>query len=210
MPNKKKKDPVPSEDKHPEWAKLKRPPKDINAPKRPPSAYFLYSHERREALRQIEEHKTKSVTALSKIIAGEWKKLEVEQKKRYETDAKAKKKEYDGKIAEYQKTALCKQYEIRKKAFEQRNKQIQREAKRRERREKREQKQKEKKNGEATDDDDEEEEEDDEDEEQQSITTGSEQSETESEDESDNETAERVSSIENDQVQEEHDEVDVD
>lgn len=86
MPNKKKKDLLKcttssSSDPHPQWSKLKKPPKDINAPKRPSSAYFIYSHEKREELRQTEEHKTESVTALSKIIAAEWKKLDVEEKK---------------------------------------------------------------------------------------------------------------------------------
>eukprot|EP01084_Bolivina_argentea_P291671 501301_1 len=123
MPKQKKKEapkPAAADDPHPAWCKLKKPPKDINAPKRPPSAYFIFSHQKRQELRQQEEYKTQSITALSKVIAAEWKKLTPDQKKTYEEQAREKKRKYDIDLGEYKTTQLYKQYHKRKEAFDKR------------------------------------------------------------------------------------------
>lgn len=56
-----------------------RPPKDINAPKRPASAYFLFSAEERRKLK--EQHPKKKVTELVQMASAKWKNLNSEEKK---------------------------------------------------------------------------------------------------------------------------------
>jgi len=74
-------------------------PKQRGAPKRPISAYFLYAADVRE------EFKTKNpdlkMTALTKLIAAQWKKEDDDTKEPYLEDAKKNKEEYTVKRAEY-------------------------------------------------------------------------------------------------------------
>jgi len=92
-------------------------PKDLNAPKRPQSSYFLFSNERRPQL-QV-QYKDKKVTDIAKMIAQEWKAMEESQKKPYNEKAVDLKKKYDEDIAAYKKTDNYKEYEKRLKQFKQ-------------------------------------------------------------------------------------------
>jgi len=58
--------------------KMLKTPKDLNAPKKPSSGYFIFSNERRPIL---QTETGKKITEVSKLIAAEWKQLTNEQKK---------------------------------------------------------------------------------------------------------------------------------
>merc|ERR1712154_281561 len=77
-------------------------PKDLNAPKKNQSSYFIYSNERRGPIQA--ENSDKSITEISKIISAEWKAMDGDKKKEYEEKAAQQKKEYLLKYEEYKKT----------------------------------------------------------------------------------------------------------
>jgi len=81
-------------------SKKDKPPKDLNAPKKPLSGYLIFSNERRP---KLAEETGKRITELSKIIAGEWKQLTATDKKPWEEKAKIAKEEYQKKSEEYKK-----------------------------------------------------------------------------------------------------------
>jgi len=81
-------------------------PKDPNAPKRPSSAWLLYSGERRAKL-QLEN---KKMTEISKIAGAEWKQLTEEQKKPYEIQAQQLKTQYQQDVKKYQESNEYKEY----------------------------------------------------------------------------------------------------
>lgn len=77
-------------------------PKDLNAPKKNQSSYFIFSNERRSILSK--ENEGKSVTDISKIISAEWKAMDGETKKGYDEKAAQQKKRYLEEYEEYKKT----------------------------------------------------------------------------------------------------------
>jgi len=81
----------------------KKAPKDANAPKKPLSSYFMFTRDRRAALKA--ENPDMKVTELTKVMSAEWKALDAAAKQRYADEAAAAKSAYAVKWAEYQKTS---------------------------------------------------------------------------------------------------------
>jgi len=81
----------------------KKAPKDANAPKKPLSSYFMFTRDRRAALKSSQPDA--KITELTKVIAAEWKELEAATKEKYTAEAAQAKAQYLVKWAEYQKTA---------------------------------------------------------------------------------------------------------
>ena len=67
--------------------------KDPNAPKRPPTAFFLYAKTRRPAIKEAQPDM--NIVDIAKILGEEWRNLESEQKSKYTKQALELKKEYD-------------------------------------------------------------------------------------------------------------------
>jgi len=83
--------------------------KDPNAPKRPLSAYFLYMADIRA--KTVKENPQASMTQMSGIIAGKWKKLSDSQKKPYEAKAAKAKAAYQKKMEKYKNSAAYKKFQ---------------------------------------------------------------------------------------------------
>jgi len=73
--------------------------KDPNAPKRPLTAYMLYSQEVRPGLK--EKNPGKSVTDIAKLIGVQWNNLPQTQKNKFVTRAAVNKEKYDKEFAVY-------------------------------------------------------------------------------------------------------------
>eukprot|EP01083_Nonionella_stella_P080763 222056_1 len=99
--------------------KKSKRPKDINAPKRPQSSYFLFMNERRPILRK--KHSGKSMTDVSKLISVEWKKID--DKKKYVEKAAKLKEIYKGDLEEYQGTKNYRNFQKRLKKWKEEQKQ---------------------------------------------------------------------------------------
>jgi len=80
----------------------KKAAKDPNAPKRPLSAFFLFSQDERPDIKK--RNPTMSVGDMSKEIGSKWKKASDDVKKRYEQKAAGEKQKYEVRLAEYQKS----------------------------------------------------------------------------------------------------------
>jgi hypothetical protein len=100
-------------------SKSNKKPKDVNAPKKNQSSYFIFSNERRSVL---QKETGQSVTEISKLISGEWKKMEREQKARYEQQAAEQKKQYAEEFEAYKKTDNYAKYQQQLKQWEEREK----------------------------------------------------------------------------------------
>ncbi len=91
------------------WPKgKKRYPKMPGAPKQPLSGYVHFLNDRREDLRK--ECPDISFADISKKLAVEWAKLEVEAKQAYVARAEVDKERYAREFADYQKTDAYKKY----------------------------------------------------------------------------------------------------
>ena len=73
-----------------------------NQPKKNLSGYFIFTQERRPALKA--QHPDKKLTALTTIMAKEWKEMDDATKKGFQARSDADKATYQVKLAEYQKT----------------------------------------------------------------------------------------------------------
>ena len=80
----------------------KKASKDPNAPKRPLSAFFLFSQDERPDIKK--KSPTLSVGDISKEIGARWKKVSDDVKKRYEQKANVEKQKYEVRLAEYKKS----------------------------------------------------------------------------------------------------------
>jgi len=91
----------------------KKMKKDPNAPKRPLSAYFLFS------TRFYQANKATGIkmTEISKIASQEWKKMTEEQKTPFSAEAAQKKAEYEQAMEKYRETEEYRQYEEKKHQF---------------------------------------------------------------------------------------------
>ncbi|GAN01179.1 hypothetical protein MAM1_0005c00610 [Mucor ambiguus] len=79
----------------------KRKRKDPNAPKQPPSNFFLFSNSIRE---QVDKQNPEaSFTEKSKIYGARWRKLSEEQKKPFTELAKKEREKYLKEVAAYEK-----------------------------------------------------------------------------------------------------------
>ena len=68
------------------------------------SAFLHFCGIRRPLLKQVEEHKDKKMTELSKILGAEWRKMTDEEKARYVEMEKKERDSYEEKKKHYQKT----------------------------------------------------------------------------------------------------------
>ncbi|CAF0745750.1 unnamed protein product [Adineta steineri] len=80
----------------------KKAAKDPNAPKRPLSAFFLFSQDERPDIKK--KSPSLSVGDISKEIGARWKKVTDDTKKRYEQKAAVEKQKYEVRVAEYKKS----------------------------------------------------------------------------------------------------------
>ena len=81
----------------------KKATKDPNAPKRPLSAFFLFSQDERPDIKK--KSPSMSVGDISKEIGGRWKKVSDDVKKRYEQKAAVEKQKYEVRLSEYKKSS---------------------------------------------------------------------------------------------------------
>jgi len=77
----------------------KRKKKDPNAPKRPLSAFFLFCHDERPAVKAV--FPNYSVGEAAKELGERWNKVSAEVKAKYEAKAAQDKQRYDQVLAEY-------------------------------------------------------------------------------------------------------------
>merc|ERR1711964_484452 len=96
--------------------KFKKAPKDKNAPKRPSSAYFLYSNAVRNQVKAQLGSGT-SVTDIAKKIGQQWKSMDATRKQSYLAQATEAKKNYDIRMSAYKQTAEYAQYAEQKQQY---------------------------------------------------------------------------------------------
>tara|TARA_Y100001935_G_scaffold71012_1_gene59326 strand:+ start:171 stop:593 length:423 start_codon:yes stop_codon:yes gene_type:complete len=77
--------------------------KDKDLPKRPNSAYFIFSNEKRPSLmeKSKKENGKVNVTDVSKELGKMWKELNAKKKKPFEDKAAKDKERYEKEMAEY-------------------------------------------------------------------------------------------------------------
>merc|ERR1719219_1891546 len=76
--------------------------KDMNAPKRALSAYFLWTNDNRAKVQK--DNPEASVTDMSKILGDMWKTVGDAAKKKYQDKYEAAKKKYEKEMEKYRKT----------------------------------------------------------------------------------------------------------
>eukprot|EP00485_Elphidium_margaritaceum_P002283 CAMPEP_0202685470 /NCGR_PEP_ID=MMETSP1385-20130828/1228_1 /ASSEMBLY_ACC=CAM_ASM_000861 /TAXON_ID=933848 /ORGANISM="Elphidium margaritaceum" /LENGTH=434 /DNA_ID=CAMNT_0049339823 /DNA_START=138 /DNA_END=1442 /DNA_ORIENTATION=+ len=86
----------------------KKPKQPEAMPRRPASAYFIFSNERRNELK--DQYPDKKVTELATLIGGEWKLKSAEEKKVYEDQAGVLKEKYLEGMKTYKPTDEYKEY----------------------------------------------------------------------------------------------------
>lgn len=79
----------------------RHPKRDKNAPKRPPSAYIMFSNEMRAKIND----KSKTFTEMAKTIGELWKNLDPNKKQAYELEAMKAKDAYQIAMQQYRKTS---------------------------------------------------------------------------------------------------------
>lgn len=77
--------------------------KDPNAPKRPLSAFFLFSQDERPKIKS--ENASLSVADVAKVIGEKWRGASDDVKRRYEKAAQEAKERYETELQAYKKTA---------------------------------------------------------------------------------------------------------
>ena len=86
-------------------------PKDVNAPKRAPSAYLIFSNDSRARVSEANPHLT--MTGVTKFIATEWKGMDADDKMEYQDRAKSLKAQYAAALVEYKKSSQYKEYQLK-------------------------------------------------------------------------------------------------
>ena len=71
----------------------KQTKKDPDAPKRPPTAFFLFASTRRNAIKRA--HKGAGVTEIARELGKEWRSLSDEKKNKFYAKAATEKAKYD-------------------------------------------------------------------------------------------------------------------
>ena len=80
----------------------KRKKKDPNAPKRPLSAFFLFCHDERPAVKSL--YPNYSVGEAAKELGERWNKVTPEQKAKYEAQVQIDKTRYEQELSKYKST----------------------------------------------------------------------------------------------------------
>merc|ERR1712154_331896 len=89
-------------------------PKDPKAPKRAPSAFFLFANDQRPKL--MKKHNN-SVSEVGKALGAAWKNASADLKAKYDAKANKGKASYTSKMNAYKKTASFKKYESARTEF---------------------------------------------------------------------------------------------
>lgn len=76
--------------------------KDPNAPKRPLSAFFIFSQDERPKIKSL--NATLSVADVAKVIGEKWRSAPDDLKRRYEKAAKEAKERYEIELQAYKQT----------------------------------------------------------------------------------------------------------
>lgn len=76
--------------------------KDPNAPKRPLSAFFIFSQDERPKVKS--QNASLSVADVAKVIGEKWRSAPEDLKRRYEKAAKEAKERYEQELEAYKKT----------------------------------------------------------------------------------------------------------
>jgi len=101
-----------AEQKKKDKKRKRKTPKDKNAPKKPATAFFLYSAFVREEVKQsMPEEQRNKVTIITKKIGGMWALISAEEKADWTAKSKAKREQYKIDFAEYQKTSEFANYQ---------------------------------------------------------------------------------------------------
>merc|ERR1712224_780523 len=95
--------------------KLGKKPKDKSAPKRPMSAYFIFSNEMRPRIR--EELGTTDFGTIAKKVKELWNNLTDSDKGKYQAKADKAKAAYQIKLEKYRKSEQYAQYQEKLSAF---------------------------------------------------------------------------------------------
>ncbi|KAI9032465.1 high mobility group box domain-containing protein [Hyaloraphidium curvatum] len=80
----------------------KKADKDPNAPKKPASAYMLFSSAKRAEVKA--ENPDAGFGEIGKLLGAAWKDVSDAEKKKYEALAKEAKEQYEKDLAEYKKS----------------------------------------------------------------------------------------------------------
>jgi len=91
--------------------RTKKAPKDLKAPKKNLSAYFIFTNKRRAELKAM--HPNKKLTELTTLMAAEWKTMDPELKAKYQKQSDADKAEYARLFAEYKKTDSYAEHQVK-------------------------------------------------------------------------------------------------
>jgi len=78
--------------------------KDPNAPKRPLSAFFIFSQDERPKVKL--QNATLSVADVAKVIGEKWRSAPDDIKRRYEKAAKEAKERYEIELQAYKQTGI--------------------------------------------------------------------------------------------------------
>merc|ERR1719499_105600 len=88
--------------------KAAKKPKDVNAPKKPPTAYFIFTAKiRAETTAANPEMK---ITQIAKVMGQKWKEISEEEKKEYQDEAAKLKEQHKITVEEYKKSDLYQEY----------------------------------------------------------------------------------------------------
>jgi hypothetical protein len=87
--------------------------KDPNAPKRPLSAFFIFSQDERPKVKLT--NATLSVADVAKVIGEKWRSAHDDLKRRYEKAAKEAKERYEIEMQAYKQTGINEHIHFHKK-----------------------------------------------------------------------------------------------
>merc|ERR1712138_144869 len=90
-------------------AKIAKKPKDKNAPKRPMSAFMLFSNDMRPKIQA--ELGTKDFSEVAKKMGELWQNISESDKARYDAKNEKAKAKYAKTLAKYKKSKQCAEYE---------------------------------------------------------------------------------------------------
>jgi len=98
--------------------KAAKKPKDPNAPKKPASAYFLFSARIRNEVAAANPDKKQ--TEIAKVIGQRWKEMAAADKKQYDDEAARLKEAHKAAVAEYEQSDAFKAYSLSLSEWKQR------------------------------------------------------------------------------------------
>ena len=91
-------------------------PQDVNAPKRPSSAYFLFCKDNRDKLQR--QHPDLKMIEITRKLCKDWKNIDDDLKQKYQDKADEAIHEYVKKLHEYKQSKQYQQYQMRLQKWE--------------------------------------------------------------------------------------------